>query len=179
MEFCVYPLFSPQSLLAEGTANFGVEMVFPTMEERIRFEEQHLFPLAGLSPHLAREHYEVESLVHGLDYVTNEAARRLVNGEYTEAETVAYLSSFLSSPERATKRVSFIKAYRSYVINYNLGMDLVRRHVELCVEERLKNEVALEESDTEEKRAAKVLAARWAEFIRLLSEPYMPSMLRA
>ena len=29
VEFSVYPLFSPQSLIAEGTANFGIEVAFP------------------------------------------------------------------------------------------------------------------------------------------------------
>ena len=28
-EFSVYPLFSPQSLIAEGTANFGIDVAFP------------------------------------------------------------------------------------------------------------------------------------------------------
>jgi hypothetical protein len=36
-EFSVYPLFSPQSLIAEGTANFGIDVAFPA-EERVRFE---------------------------------------------------------------------------------------------------------------------------------------------
>ena len=29
MEFSVYPLFSPQSLIAEGSANFGIEVALP------------------------------------------------------------------------------------------------------------------------------------------------------
>ena len=29
VEFTVYPLFSPQSLIAEGTANYGIEVAFP------------------------------------------------------------------------------------------------------------------------------------------------------
>ena len=29
LEFTVYPLFSPQSLIAEGTANYGIEVAFP------------------------------------------------------------------------------------------------------------------------------------------------------
>src|SRR5690606_12016638 len=29
VEMTVYPLFSPQSFIAEGTANYGIEMVFP------------------------------------------------------------------------------------------------------------------------------------------------------
>ena len=34
------------------------------------------------------------------------------------------------SPERATQRVRFFDQYRSYVINYNFGKDLVERYVE-------------------------------------------------
>ena len=29
VEYSVYPLFSPQSLIAEGTANYGIEVAFP------------------------------------------------------------------------------------------------------------------------------------------------------
>src|SRR5881275_1782863 len=47
IEFTVYPLFSPQSLIAEGTANFGIEVAFPG-RERVTYEQQTLFPLAGL-----------------------------------------------------------------------------------------------------------------------------------
>ena len=39
MEFSVYPLFSPQSLIAEGTANFGIEVAFPR-PERLEFERR-------------------------------------------------------------------------------------------------------------------------------------------
>ena len=43
----------------------------------------------------------------------------------------AYLAKYsLMSPERAAQRVRFIDTYRSYVINYNLGRDLVRAYVE-------------------------------------------------
>ena len=47
IEFTVYPLFSPQSLIAEGTANFGIEVAFPG-RERVDFERTVLFPAAGL-----------------------------------------------------------------------------------------------------------------------------------
>ena len=49
VEFSVYPLFSPQSLIAEGTANYGIEVAFPG-DERLAFERDVLFPLAGLDP---------------------------------------------------------------------------------------------------------------------------------
>src|SRR5690242_15257561 len=38
MEFSVYALFSPQSLIAEGTANYGREVAFPNKTDRMKFE---------------------------------------------------------------------------------------------------------------------------------------------
>ena len=52
VELSVYPLFSPQSLIAEGSANFGIDMAFPSTE-RTAFERDSLFPLAGLNPAIA------------------------------------------------------------------------------------------------------------------------------
>ena len=36
----------------------------------------------------------------------------------------------LMSPARAEQRTRFIDEYRSYVINYNLGKDLVKQYIE-------------------------------------------------
>jgi hypothetical protein len=47
-EFSVYPLYSPQSLIAEGSANYGIDLAF-TPEERLAFERDVLIPLAGCS----------------------------------------------------------------------------------------------------------------------------------
>ena len=55
VEFSVYPLFSPQSLIAEGTANYGIEVAFPGTA-RIAFEKTVLFPGAGLDPARADEY---------------------------------------------------------------------------------------------------------------------------
>src|SRR6476661_3285944 len=62
VEFMVYPLFSPQSLIAEGTANFGIEVAFPS-EERTAFERETLYPLAGLDPGKAARYAEVQKLL--------------------------------------------------------------------------------------------------------------------
>ena len=60
-EFTVYALFSPQSLIAEGTANYGVAVAFPG-DEKIKFEKEVLFPLAGLNPNEADLYYKVLEL---------------------------------------------------------------------------------------------------------------------
>ena len=47
------------------------------------------------------------------------------------AAAAAWLERYALMPkERAAQRVRFFDQYRSYVINYNLGKDLVRRFVE-------------------------------------------------
>src|SRR6185436_9984621 len=78
VEFSVYALFSPQSLIAEGTANYGIEVAFPG-EERAAFEREVLYPLAGLDVSQAVMHDRVQALVDKLSYAGNEAARKYLN----------------------------------------------------------------------------------------------------
>ncbi|MCI0656642.1 MAG: hypothetical protein L0170_06170, partial [Acidobacteria bacterium] len=126
VEFSVYPLFSPQSLVAEGSANFGVDMVFPG-EERVSFERDVLFPLAGMSRQRAGVYYDVLEQMKQLDYAGNEAGRRYLNGEIDAPQAAEWLGRFaMMLPDRAAQRVQFMDKYRSYIINYNLGEDLVR-----------------------------------------------------
>jgi hypothetical protein len=159
-EFTVYPLFSPQSLIAEGTANFGIDVAFPG-DEQVRFERERLFPLAGLDPATADRYYEVRALTQQLSYADNEAARRYLNGEISREEAAAWLVRYsLSSPERALQRTRFMDKYRSYVINYNYGQDLVREYIE------------------RRGGTADNPAKRWEEFETLLASPRLPSGLR-
>ena len=156
-ESSVYALFSPQSLIAEGTANYGIEVAFPD-DERRAFERDVLFPAAGLDPSQVDRFYEVMELVEKLGYAGNEAARRYLDGRIDAAAARSWLENYtLSSPERAAQRVRFFDQYRAYVINYNLGKDLVAAFVE--------------------RRAGADADARWREFARLLSSPRLPSGL--
>ncbi len=157
VEFSVYALFSPQSLIAEGSANYGVEVAFPA-GERLEFERDRLFPLAGLDPGRAAAYYRVHSLVAKLSYAGNEAARQYLDGAIDGHGAMEWLVSYaLMSPERARQRVAFIDQYRSYVINYNLGRDLVAASIE--------------------RRAGGDRNKRWSLFEELLSSPRLPSSL--
>ncbi|HEX3557279.1 MAG TPA: hypothetical protein VIA62_28970 [Thermoanaerobaculia bacterium] len=159
-EFSIYPLFSPQSLIAEGTANFGIEVAFPGVE-RTAFERERLYPLAGLDPATAARYAEVRDLLQQLGYAGNEAARGYLDGKLSRQDAEAWLVRYaLMSPERAAQRVRFIEQYRSYVINYNLGQDVVREYIE--------------------KRGGTAghPQQRWEEFTQLISSPRLPSGLR-
>ena len=62
--------------------------------------------------------------------------------------------------DRAVQRIKFFDQYRSYVINYNLGKDMVRHYVESRGGT----------TDHPEQR--------WAVFAALISSPRLPSALR-
>lgn len=159
-EFCIYPLFSPQSLIAEGSANYGIDIVLPSAE-RMRFEQQVLFPLAGLDPSRAAQYYEVQALFGKLAYAGNEAARGYLDGTLTKAETMHWLTTYgMFDSARAEQRIKFIEKYRSYVINYNLGQDLVRSFVQKKIGK-----------DPSEKK-------RWSVFEGILSSPMTASGLK-
>jgi len=158
MEFSVYALFSPQSLIAEGTANFGREVAFPNKADRIKFEKDVLFPAAGIDSKRADEYYAVQDLMKQLGYAPNEAARGLINGEIDETAAAQWLQKYaVMEPARAQQRVKFIQRYRSYVINYNFGEDMVKRYIE--------------------KRSGNDPEKKWSEFGKLLASPRLPGGL--
>jgi hypothetical protein len=160
VEFTVYPLFSSQSLIAEGTANFGIEVAFPG-KERMEFERSMLFPLAELDKDQAENYSIVQALAEKLSYAGNEAARRYLNDEISREDAAQWLVNYaLMSPERAQQRTRFFDQYRSYVINYNFGLDLVRQYIE-------------RRGGTEDKPGK-----RWEEFTELISSPRLPSGLK-
>lgn len=158
VEFTLYPLYGPQSLLAEGSANYGIELAFPG-DERTAFEASVLYPLAGLDPAEAPRFAKLSDAVRGLAGARFTIARDYLDGRIDRDTAAALLQKYqLLSPERAAKSLQFIDHYRSYVINYGLGMEMVKAHVEA---------------------AGDSPAARWTEMARILSGPTTPTDLQA
>jgi len=158
VEFSVYALFSPQSLIAEGSANYGIDVAFPA-DERVAMEQETLFPIAGLDPARASHYYRVYDLISRTGYAGNDAARQYLDGQITAEQAAEWLTTYaLMEPARARQRMKFFDQYRSYVINYNLGKELVRNYVE--------------------GRAQGNAERRWQIFAELLSSPRLPSGLR-
>lgn len=160
MEYSVYALFSPQSLIAEGTAEYGIRVVFPG-DSRIKFEKEVLFPLAGLDSSQADLYYQVLDLQKDLSYSVTKAARHYINKEWTKEETIDWLKTYgLKSEDRANRHLDFIDTYGAYVINYNFGEDLVEDYIE-------RNGGTKDNTDK-----------RWDLFKHLISTPQTPSGLK-
>jgi hypothetical protein len=129
VEISLYPLFSPQSLIAEGSANYGIELAFPGNESNL-FCKQVLLPLAGLDSSGIDTYFEALRIKGELNYARNEAARGLINGTMDHDEAMRWLTQYcLMDTKGAEQSINFIKTYRSYVINYNYGLDLVRNYI--------------------------------------------------
>jgi len=155
-EFMLYPLYSPQSFIAEGSANYGVELAFPG-DERLEFERRVLYPLAGLSPEGAETYLELQNAIEELSGARFTIARDLLEGRITRERAVELTQRYgLQSRGRAEQSIAFTEHYRAYVINYGLGQAMVKAYIE---------------------RAGRAPAARWAAMRRLLSEPSLPSDL--
>jgi hypothetical protein len=158
VEFSVYALFSPQSVIAEGSANYGIALAFPG-REKLAFEKRVLYPLAGLDPAAADLYDRVQQLSAQLDFARNETARRYIDGDIDREQAIALLQTYgPSSRERAEQSLRFIERYGAYVINYNWGRELVRRYVEA---------------------GTRSAAQRWEKFAGLLASPRLPSSLAA
>lgn len=156
VEYSVYPLYSPQSLIAEGTANYGIDLAFPG-PQKLAFEMRALYPLAGLPTAEAARYAALLEALKALGGARMTIARELVDGRIGEAEAVALTQKYqLVSEARAKQSVAFTKGYRSYVINYGLGRDMVAADVE----------------------AHAPGAPRWKRFEQLISEPTLPADLK-
>jgi len=159
VEISLYPLFSPQSFIAEGSANYGVDLAFPG-ENKIRFAKEKLLPLAGLDTANINLYFKALAIRSQLNYARNEAGRGLINGTMDEKQALTWMIKYcLYNEETALKSISFIRKYRSYIINYNYGMDLVKQYVET----KSGHEGNMDK--------------RWEVFEQLLSNPVLPSEL--
>ena len=156
IEYSVYPLYSPQSLIAEGSANYGYDLAFPG-EERLRFETEALYPLAGLSTDGAAEYLELQEALQDLAGARFTIARDVLEGRIARPQAIALTQRYqLVSAARAEQLLVFTEQYRSYVINYGLGRDMVAAYIEA-------------QGASPE--------ARWAAMQRILSEPTVPGDL--
>ena len=157
VEFSVYPLYSPQSLIAEGTANYGIDLAFPGAE-KLAYETRALYPLAGLPTADAQRYGALQEATKALAGARMTIAREFLEGRVSEAEAVALAQKYqLVSEARAKQSIAFTKEYRSYVINYGLGEQMVAADVERLA----------------------APAARWKRFEQIVSQPTLPSDLTA
>lgn len=159
VEYSIIVLYAPQSLVAEGIASYAIEVAFPGAEQR-DFARRVLFPLAGLDPADADALFELHAILRTLRVAGYRPLRRYLDGELDREAFVAELVRYWPmTPERALLSLPFVEKYRSYIVNYVLGEDLVRAWVA-------------------RRGGAADPSRRWQAFEELLRSPRVPSNLR-
>ena len=155
-EYSVMPLYAPAAPLNEGGADFGVDLAFPG-DERLRFEMEVLYPLAGLDPKMAPAFETLRRATSELDGALLRVSQMHLDGEIDREQAITLAQKYrLASRDVAEQSLRFDAAYRSYVINYSVGEDLVRAYVD---------------------RHGSDQKARWAAYVRIMSMPTLPSDL--
>ncbi|MBT4484076.1 MAG: hypothetical protein HOC71_10420 [Candidatus Latescibacteria bacterium] len=162
VEYSVCPLFSPRVLIMEGIAGYARRVLFFPSSERVEYEQTVLFPLAGLDPSKAEKYYEIKRLTGVVgSYGRKEAARRYLDGKMSKDETPAWLRKYgLHTPKGAEAAIGSFENYRSYVITYSVGRDMLKNYIEA-------------HGSTDENHAK-----RWELFTSLLTRPPTASALR-
>lgn len=156
IEFEVYPLFSPLSLIAEGEGNFGIDLAFPG-EQRTAFEAKALYPLAGLDPATAGAYGRLREATKALAGARMTIAQLYLDGRIDREAAIELTRKYsLVSRARAEQSVRFTETYRSYVINYGLGQDMVAAYVTAAGPDQ---------------------AARWRRMEAVLTAPTLPADL--
>ncbi len=117
-----------KALLHEGLASYGLDLLFPG-DERLPFERDVLFPLAGLDPSEAQLYSQVAREVRRLAPLRIEAARSYLEGKRDRVQSVLFLENEALVPA-PWAFLRFLDRYRTYVITYTLGPDEVRRRLE-------------------------------------------------
>ncbi len=157
-EYSVAPLYAPASPLNEGGADFGVELAFPG-DERVKFEADVLYPLAGLDPSKAVAFDELRKATAELDGALLKVSQMHLDGEITREQAITLVQKYKLVPRDAAEQsLEFDKQYRSYVINYSVGEDLVRNYVD-----------RIGGSDP---------GARWAAYAHIFATPTLPADLK-
>lgn len=157
IENSLLPLYSPRAIISEGSASYAATMAFPGNEKMV-FERDVLAPMAGIDTRDLADYVALNELLQELQPAYYTIGAGYLDGDLTREETIELSMRYrLLDRQRAEQSLRFFDTYRSYVINYGLGEQLVAAHVE---------------------GAGADMDARWARFTAILNSPTLPEDLR-
>ena len=147
-EFGVDLNYGPVIPAAEAVAEYGVGLAFP-VEDRIRFERDVLYPLAGLKMRNANDWRAFWTVKSDMLGATATVAKLYLDGELDKEQAKqAFIRYRLMTPDGANKIVRILDQIGSYVIASDVGW--------MTIDQRLRN---------------RPRAQQWRAFQRVLREP--------
>ena len=127
-EFSAQLTFSPQSYVSEAAASYAPNLVLSNAE-RLRIEQNVLFPLAKLKGLDARRYIEVQQLIAALDTADPSIAREYLDGrlEFVRSANALERETLMEHGETI---LLYLNEYRTYMLSYTVGRDSVRALIE-------------------------------------------------
>lgn len=127
-EFLGQARFSPDALIAEGSAAIAVDLAFPG-DDRVSIERDELCPLASTCGRDVATYVEVQRLVDRLAMNVAHVARAYVDGriEFVRAGDALARDALMAHSDATLK---YVGEFRSAVLTYTLGRALAQAFVE-------------------------------------------------
>jgi hypothetical protein len=129
VEWCVSPLYTPASTMAEAVGEVGKEILMTT-DEKIAWHRDIFFPALGI------HNVDVELWRRLQDPLEKVACARervpfmLFDEGKSEGEIVAFLEKYaLMNRGRAKKAIEFDREWGAYTFNYTVGRGILRRYL--------------------------------------------------
>lgn len=155
IEYQISNLFSPQVILAEGTANVALSMIF-TEKEEIDFILELAKDIKTIDGSVIKTYFKISKLFKKIRLAEVHIAKNYLDGLLDKEQTIEEITrNSLCTRERACKRVDFIDRYRGYIANYSIGEEYVLNYLSSKGGDRINN------------------------FYELISQPFTPSDINA
>lgn len=126
VEHTVEVLYSPESVVAEGTAEVALEVLY-TDEQRRDILAKQLAPQLNLNPNEVLSGDKSRVAGAGWGHVLDEAAWQLFAEGKSQDDVAQFIAKHWSTPAfMLGGTFEFLNAYRGYIYTYSTGADLVR-----------------------------------------------------
>lgn len=120
-------LRSPQSVLSEGAAEYGVDLAMP-WSRRLPFEREVLFPLAGLDSDEIDTYARIHELVTSLGFATITTLQEYSDGELPKMAASLRLErdALVASP---TGLLDYVDKFGAYSVGYTLAEQALASYI--------------------------------------------------
>ena len=129
IEWCVSPLYTPATTMAEAVAEVGRDILMPE-EEKLAWHRDVFFPAIGIQKVDVELWGKLKQPLEEVGRASEAVPFMLFDAGKSDEEIVAFLEKYaLMSADRARKVIQFDREWGAYAFNYTVGRGILRRYL--------------------------------------------------